>query len=316
MASLPGSRSTPRDDEWGLNCLNHPDVLAVVRICTESDSFGSEYENYCQECMDQPMPEDEEVEEECCPECGLMNGPIYPYRDPDEGSHGRVYYQCKVCQTTRADILREEMDMEDDDDYDPFDYIFDDMEDDGMDVMEEEESERDYVIRIFRRMIVEAKQIADNLAIHAEFDSYFGWTPNPPGRKEVMVNQILKSVIEFPTTVEAENLGLSASDILQTKNVPMFYHSSDSEELGAICYFTMPDDKYHIFAFKRFGYVEGHELDANSDDLNGSVLLMWAPGVYEYRFDPVRDKIKTQTNLYSSYAFLKRVLALSEEPHV
>ena len=74
MAHLPGQTMSVQEDEWGTDCENHSDRKAVKRICSEADSFGAEYMNFCQECWDnyqQGLKEKEEDPEQwdTCTEC-------------------------------------------------------------------------------------------------------------------------------------------------------------------------------------------------------------------------------------------------------
>ena len=74
MAHVPGQVVSVQEDEWGTDCENHSDRKAVKRICSEADSFGAEYMNFCRECWDnyqQGLKEKEEDPEQwdTCPEC-------------------------------------------------------------------------------------------------------------------------------------------------------------------------------------------------------------------------------------------------------
>ena len=125
MAHLPGQTMSVQEDEWGTDCENHSDRKAVKRICSEADSFGAEYMNFCQECWDnyqQGLKEKEEDPEQwdTCPECKKNAPRLISYRDMDEGMHGPVYEHCEECHSKmNARIAEEEAYYNDDDYYDP-----------------------------------------------------------------------------------------------------------------------------------------------------------------------------------------------------
>ena len=125
MAHLPGQTMSVQEDEWGTDCENHSDRKAVKRICSEADSFGAEYMNFCQECWDnyqQGLKEKEEDPEQwdTCTECKKKAPRLISYRDMDEGMHGPVYEHCEECHSKmNARIAEEEAYYNDDYDYDP-----------------------------------------------------------------------------------------------------------------------------------------------------------------------------------------------------
>lgn len=126
MAHLPGQVVTIQQDEWGTTCETHPDREAVKRICSEADSFGAEYMNFCQECWDnyqQGLKEKEEDPEQwdTCTECKKKAPRLISYRDMDEGMHGPVYEHCGECHSKMNARIAEEDAMYDtyEDDYEP-----------------------------------------------------------------------------------------------------------------------------------------------------------------------------------------------------
>lgn len=130
MAHVPGQVVTIQQDEWGTTCETHPDREAVKRICSEADSFGAEYMNFCQECWDnyqQGLKEKEEDPEQwdTCPECKKKAPRLISYRDMDEGMHGPVYEHCGECHSKMNARIAEEDAMYDtyEDDYEPEPYI-------------------------------------------------------------------------------------------------------------------------------------------------------------------------------------------------
>ena len=123
MAHLPGQTMSVQEDEWGTDCENHSDRKAVKRICSEADSFGAEYMNFCQECWDnyqQGLKEKEEDPEQwdTCPECKKKAPRLISYRDMDEGMHGPVYEHCEECHSKMNARIAEEEAYYNDDDYD------------------------------------------------------------------------------------------------------------------------------------------------------------------------------------------------------
>lgn len=122
MAHLPGQVVALKDDAWGLNCEEHSDRLAVKRICSEADSFGEEYMNFCQPCWDnyqQGLKEKEEDPEQwdTCTECKKKAPRLISYRDMDEGMHGPVYEHCEECHSKMNARIAEEDAFYDNDDY-------------------------------------------------------------------------------------------------------------------------------------------------------------------------------------------------------
>lgn len=125
MAHVPGQVVSIQEDEWGTDCENHSDRKAVKRICSEADSFGAEYMNFCQECWDsyqQGLKEKEEDPEQwdTCPECKKAAPRLISYRDMDEGMHGPVYEHCGECHSKmNARIAEEDAFYDNDDGYYP-----------------------------------------------------------------------------------------------------------------------------------------------------------------------------------------------------
>ena len=96
VASMPGARSVV---SRGTMCDEHPHRLAVRRLQGETDSFGCEYHDLCQECLDKisKHQEDQLAEERLCEWCGNMSTGVRPRRDYDEGSYGRLWDACPAC---------------------------------------------------------------------------------------------------------------------------------------------------------------------------------------------------------------------------
>lgn len=95
VSSLPGQLfSAP----VGTKCDEHPERDAVRRIQGETDSFGCEYYDMCQECLDEHDRESCEADYSGkCDWCHKQANHLSPHRDIEEGSYGRVYEVCKPC---------------------------------------------------------------------------------------------------------------------------------------------------------------------------------------------------------------------------
>lgn len=100
ISSLPGAiHRVPA----GATCDDHDDRLAVKRIQGETDSFGSELIDMCQECFDKYQREsqahqaaEEAYPSSACQWCGIPKL-LHPHRDWEEGSTGPVYQLCSDC---------------------------------------------------------------------------------------------------------------------------------------------------------------------------------------------------------------------------
>lgn len=118
---LPGARLVVPLHQ---TCDNHPDRMAVARIVGETDSFGSEVGDYCNEC-------DNAIRVQLagntnpgrCDWCRNHVEKRRKKRDIDEGLRGPVYDVCDAC-TDRANAEAEAECGEPyyaPDDYDPAD---------------------------------------------------------------------------------------------------------------------------------------------------------------------------------------------------
>jgi hypothetical protein len=101
IASLPGARHRlPK----GATCDFHPERLAVARIQGETDSFGSELIDLCQECLDEDAKEERTRDRSgVCDWCKNHQPELRDARDHDEGFYGRVYRVCTPCLKRRDD---------------------------------------------------------------------------------------------------------------------------------------------------------------------------------------------------------------------
>lgn len=101
-------------------CDNHQDRPSVRRVQGETDSFGAEYLDLCQECLDELKKHEAESRTGRCDWCGKQATDLRPRRDFEEGLAGRVYDVCGECVRKENESLRAEMDERDyyDCDYD------------------------------------------------------------------------------------------------------------------------------------------------------------------------------------------------------
>lgn len=76
-------------------CDQHPESPAVVRMVGETDSFGSELWDCCQECVDEMKNAPPHVG--TCDWCKTPKVELRNMRDYEEGMHGRVYTVCTPC---------------------------------------------------------------------------------------------------------------------------------------------------------------------------------------------------------------------------
>ena len=94
-STLPGRG---HDFPDGTVCDQHNDRLAVARIQGETDSFGAELNDMCQECLDNYRREMAEIDPSgTCDWCKQHKPRLRPQRDYEEGMYGRVYDVCDDC---------------------------------------------------------------------------------------------------------------------------------------------------------------------------------------------------------------------------
>lgn len=98
-------------------CDEHPDRDAVKRIQGETDSFGCEYLDMCQECYQAHIEESKNHDHSgCCDWCKQHSDRLYAHRNIEEGNYGRVYQVCSPCIDKERQAWREEDDWDEDDD--------------------------------------------------------------------------------------------------------------------------------------------------------------------------------------------------------
>jgi len=91
-------------------CDNHDDRVSVTRITGETDSMGSEYWFFCQECSDEHDKHMEEynAEPRHCHWCGSL-ALLSPIVDYDDG--GSIADVCNKCRCKANDEAEEELEQ-------------------------------------------------------------------------------------------------------------------------------------------------------------------------------------------------------------
>jgi hypothetical protein len=103
IRTLPGSRHPV---PAGATCDEHPHQPAVGRIQGETDSFGAELLDLCQECLDAIAPA--AGMSGCCDWCHQDAQDLRHHRDFEEGSCGPVYRVCGACRRKESEYLAAE----------------------------------------------------------------------------------------------------------------------------------------------------------------------------------------------------------------
>lgn len=119
ISSLPGAVHSIPD---GTPCDFHPERPAVVRIQGETDSFGCEMHDLCDECAKEHREEMRQPNIGKCDWCSTANVARTPARDYEEGMNGPVYYVCAACKKRQSDRIDAEASYYDDDYDDRDDY--------------------------------------------------------------------------------------------------------------------------------------------------------------------------------------------------
>lgn len=107
----------------GQTCDRHPDRKAVIRIQGETDSFGCEMNDMCEECATEhraylKSPEAAEHRKGICEWCKNPADDLRDRRDYEEGTCGRVYRVCGACvKRENAELEIESNYWGDSDDY-------------------------------------------------------------------------------------------------------------------------------------------------------------------------------------------------------
>lgn len=115
ISSLPGASHTVPD---GMMCDDHPDRPAIARVQGETDSFGCELHDMCQECVDDYRAHlcSDEAQEHRKGRCEWCKGHAEDLRDAkdyEEGMCGRIYRVCGACiKRVNEEAARELEEME------------------------------------------------------------------------------------------------------------------------------------------------------------------------------------------------------------
>lgn len=98
ISTLPGAgHAIPA----GTMCDEHPDRPAVARIQGETDSFGSELIDCCQQCRSEFRDAIRNDRSGRCDWCKMDASDLLDTRDYEEGSCGPVYRVCGACRKRR-----------------------------------------------------------------------------------------------------------------------------------------------------------------------------------------------------------------------
>jgi hypothetical protein len=106
VSTLPGHT---QQVEPQVMCDQHNDRPAVRRVQGETDSFGCEYHDLCQECIDEMRAAIEADRVGVCDWCLKDAKDLRDRRDIDEGMCGRVYRVCGECVNVENARLAAEM---------------------------------------------------------------------------------------------------------------------------------------------------------------------------------------------------------------
>lgn len=108
ISTLPGaSHHVPE----GTMCDYHPDRPAVARIQGETDSFGCEMEDLCEECREADRKAEREADTSGkCDWCKQDKPRLRFKRDYEEGMHGPVYRVCDECSDRQDEEDRQYLD--------------------------------------------------------------------------------------------------------------------------------------------------------------------------------------------------------------
>ncbi len=102
VSTLPGYVRQCTDPSEMCHTEGHENVPAIATIQGETDSMGAEYIGACRECLEKHQANGSSGGRLGFCNCG-RNEILLPFRDPDEGMSGPVYYKCSPC---RAEFFR------------------------------------------------------------------------------------------------------------------------------------------------------------------------------------------------------------------
>lgn len=97
ISTLPGKLFKVPENA---RCDEHPDILATKRVQGETDSFGCEMHDMCDECYIKYKAHliAEQAIAKQCDWCKTISTETKLFRDPEEGIGGPVYRVCMQCR--------------------------------------------------------------------------------------------------------------------------------------------------------------------------------------------------------------------------
>ena len=111
MMGLPGSILRRLDGTEPCAGCGAP---ATKLVQGETDSFGAEYNAWCDDCDRRVREEDRKRRANAvCDWCKTRNGPVTFMRDVDEGMSGPVYQICGPCRQKHDAYVQAELDYYD-----------------------------------------------------------------------------------------------------------------------------------------------------------------------------------------------------------
>jgi len=148
-------------------------ATATHKVCTESDSFGDEWEYRCEAHL--PDPTKKNIGD--CDHCEAQDVELVPTRDPEE-IHGPVSYLCPACLSRHRQYVRE-LNESYHDELDEYEEDYEDDDDDDEDVRTPEEQEED--VRKIREMF--SNELPRLIDEHNEHRSFSQFAPGELKRK-------------------------------------------------------------------------------------------------------------------------------------
>ena len=108
VSSMPGAVKAVIE---GHTCdtEGHEDRPSFKMVQGETDSFGCEYMDLCEECYKAFLEKPDEKVICTCEWCKAENVEVFPTRDFDEGMYGPVYSVCIACRRKQIEDAEEEL---------------------------------------------------------------------------------------------------------------------------------------------------------------------------------------------------------------
>jgi hypothetical protein len=107
ISTLPGTLHKAPDRSV---CDMHPDRASVRRVQGETDSFGSEMHDVCQECLEEIKAHAANDRSGVCDWCRREANDLRNRRDMDEGMCGPIYRVCGDCTAKDNQRFQDEQD--------------------------------------------------------------------------------------------------------------------------------------------------------------------------------------------------------------